>query len=157
MSRILLCLLACGLFTFVTAQPEDAARLPLQKGHTYDILEVKWSPNDKLAFTYSAADGFLYVWQMPAGKLLAAIEDSKIKNKGDEKHALRAFAWSDDSRLIATGSENGSAQIWEAETGKLLWTRRIADEYVTAIRFSRDGNYLAAATSGRAKAPTISA
>ena len=58
--RILLCLLACGLFTFVTAQPEDAARLPLQKGHTHDIIEVKWSPNDKLLLTYSAADGFLH-------------------------------------------------------------------------------------------------
>lgn len=145
--RILLCLLACGLFAFVSAQPEHAARLPLQKGHTHDILEIKWSPNDKLAFTYSAADGFLYVWQMPHGKLLAAIEDSKIKNKGDEKHALRAFAWSDDSRLIATGSENGSAQVWEAESGKLLWTKRIANEYVTAVRFSRDYNHLAVATS----------
>lgn len=147
MPRIFLCVLACGLFTFVTAQPEDAARLPLQKGHTHDIIEVKWSPNDKLLLTYSAADGFLYVWQMPHDKLLTAIEESEIKLKGDKKRALRAFAWSDDSRLIATGSENGSTQIWEAETGRLLWTRRIADEYVTAVRFSRDGNYLAAATS----------
>ena len=147
MPRILLCLLAGGLFTFVTAQPENAARLPLQKGHTHDIIEVKWSPNDKLLLTYSADDGFLHVWQMPHGKLLTSIEDSKIKLKGDKKLALRAFAWSDDSRLIATGSENGSAQIWEAETGKLLWTRRIANEYVTAVRFSRDYNHLAVATS----------
>ena len=147
MSRILFCLLAFGLFTFVTAQTEDAARLPLQKGHTSDIIEVKWSPNDRLLLTYSAGDGFLNVWQMPQGTLLTSIEDSAIKIKPKERHALRAFAWSDDGRLIATGSENGSAQIWEAATGRLLWTRRVADEYVSAVRFSIDGNHLAVATS----------
>src|SRR5688500_20183551 len=84
---------------------------------------------------------------MTHGKLRAGIEYSKIKNKGDEKHALRAFAWSDDSRLIATGSENGGAQVWEAESGKLLWTKRIENAYVTADRFRRDYNQLAVAPS----------
>lgn len=143
----LLCavLLFCsGSLSRIAAQTEEASRLPLQTGHTNAILEVRWSPNDTLLLTYSAADGFLNVWQMPQAKLLSTIEDSAIKIRGDDKRALRAFAWSDDSRLIATGSENGTAQVWEAETGKLLWSTRIADEYVTDVGFSHDEKYLAA-------------
>ena len=134
-----------------TAQTEDALQLPLQTGHTNAILEVRWSPNDKLILTYSAADGFLNVWRMPEGKLITPIEDSAVKIRGDDKRALRAFAWSDDSRLIATGSENGTAQVWEAETGKLLWSTRIADEYVTGVGFSHDGRYLAAVAAPEEK------
>ncbi|MEA2205750.1 MAG: hypothetical protein QOE77_2526 [Blastocatellia bacterium] len=126
------------------AQMEDALRLPLQTGHTNDILEVCWSPNDKLLFTYSAGDGRLNIWQMPQGRLLSTINDSAVQIKGQDKHALRAFAWSDDSRLLATGSENGTAQIWEAESGKLLWTKRVAEEYVMGVGLSHDGKYLAA-------------
>jgi len=122
-------------------------RLPLQKGHTHAILEVKWSPNDKLLLTYSAADGFLNVWKMPEGRLITTIEDSTVRIKGNDKRALRAFEWSDDSRRIATGSENGTVQVWEAESGKLVWTTRIAEEYVTGVGFSHDGNYLAAIAS----------
>jgi WD40 repeat protein len=133
-----------GLPGLTSAQRED---IPLQKGHTSAILEVKWSPNDQRLLTYSAADGFLNVWKMPEGRLITSIEDSTIRIKGNDKRALRAFAWSDDSRFIATGSENGTAQIWEAETGRLLWTTRIADEYVTGVGFSHDGKYLAAIAS----------
>lgn len=136
--------LLVGLPGLTSAQRED---IPLQKGHTSAILEVNWSPNDKLLLTYSAADGFLNVWKMPQGRLITSIEDSNIRKKGSYDRALRAFAWSDDSRFIATGSENGTAQIWEAETGRLLWSTRIADEYVTAVGFSHDGKYLAAIAS----------
>jgi WD40 repeat protein len=136
-----------GLPGLTSAQREDVSTIPLQKGHTSAILEVKWSPNDQRLLTYSAADGFLNVWKMPEGRLITSIEDSTIRIKGNDKRALRAFAWSDDSRFIATGSENGTAQIWEAESGRLLWTTRIADEYVTGVGFSHDGRYLAAIAS----------
>jgi WD40 repeat protein len=144
-------LLFCGALSLITAQTQDAARLPLQKGHTHAILEVKWSPNDKLLLTYSAADGFLNVWSMPQGKLITAINDSSIKIKGNDKRALRAFAWNDDSRLIASGSENGTAQVWEAETGKLLFSIPVADEYVTGLGFSHDAKYLAAVASPKGR------
>ncbi len=133
-----------ALLSQIAAQSEDALQLPLQPGHTNAILEVRWSPNDKLLLTYSAADGFLNIWQIPQGRLIATIEDSTAKVRGSDKLALRAFAWSDDSSLIVTGSENGTAQVWEAETGKLVWSTRIADEYVTTVGFSHDAKYVAA-------------
>jgi WD40 repeat protein len=119
-------------------------RLPLQKGHTIAVLNVKWSPNDELLLTYSAADGYLNVWKMPEGRLLWGVEASEfVKQKHDEHYALRTFAWSDDSRLIATGSENGTAQVWNAATGRLIWKARVADEYVAGLGFSHDKKMLA--------------
>lgn len=144
-------LLLLGWSNQAIAQNEDSLRLPLQKGHTFDILEVKWSPDDKLLLTYSAADGYLNVWQMPEAKLITSIEDTIVRRKGSDKRALRAFSWSHDSRLIATGNENGTAQVWEARTGKLLWTTQIADQFVTGVGFSGDSKYLAAIASPQAE------
>ena len=129
------------------AQNLDPLQLPLQKGHTLAILEVRWSPDDKLLLTYSAADGRLLVWQMPEAKLISSSVDSTARVKDSTKRALRAFDWSHDSRLIATGNENGTAQIWEAQTGRLLWSTRIATEYVTGVGFSPDSKLLAALAS----------
>ncbi len=112
-----------------------------------DVHEVRWSPDDKLLLTYSAADGRLLVWQVAEAKLITIIVDSTVRVKDTTRRALRAFDWSDDSRLIATGNENGTAQVWEAQTGKLLWSTRIASGYVTGVGFSRDAKYLAALAS----------
>lgn len=62
-----LLLLLGGLYG-ARAQSGSAAGLPLQKGHTNAVLESVWSPDDKLLLTYSAADGYLSVWEMPGGK-----------------------------------------------------------------------------------------
>ena len=136
-----------GLSSHIVGQTENPSRPPLQKGHKLGVHKMKWSPNDKLLLTYSAADGQLNVWQMPEGKLVASMRDSSVRIKGNDKRAIRAFGWSNDSRLIATGAENGTAQIWEAETGKLLWSARVAEGFVNAVAFSGDAKFLAAVAS----------
>lgn len=151
MTKRLTVILASALTLFLNclsvtqAQSSKAAGLPLQKGHTNAVLNVEWSPNDKLLLTYSAADGDLNLWEMPEGRLRWSVDASDfVKQKGDERYALRAFAWSDDSRLIATGSENGTAQVWDAASGRLIWKARVAAEYVAAVAFSHDGKIVAA-------------
>jgi WD40 repeat protein len=126
------------------AQSGGAASPPLQKGHTNAVLEVHWSPDDKLLLTYSAADAYLSVWEMPEGRLRWSADARLVRGKPNESHALRAFAWSDDGRFIATGSENGTAQVWDASDGRLVWKSRVADEYVAGVAFSHDGRVLAA-------------
>lgn len=145
-------LLLTGGLSGAHAQSGSAAGLPLQKGHTNAVLEGGWSPDDKLLLTYSAGDGYLGVWEMPGGRLRWRVQDLRsVKDKGDERHALRAFAWSDDGRLIATGSENGTAQVWDAATGRMVWKSRVAAEYVAGVAFSHDGKLVAAAAVGLAK------
>ncbi|HJQ74328.1 MAG TPA: WD40 repeat domain-containing protein, partial [Gaiellaceae bacterium] len=54
---------------------------------------------------------------------------------------IRSFAFSRDGRLLATGSNDSTARIWNASTGKLLHVLR-HHGYVTAERFSPDGRSL---------------
>jgi hypothetical protein len=62
---------------------------------------------------------------------------------------VRAIAFSADEKLVATGGDDGSARVWDltadAETDQEL-SRLSHRDAVTAVAFSRDGEYLVTAS-----------
>lgn len=60
-------------------------------------------------------------------------------------HALDIYsvAWSPDGRLAATGSADGTAVIWNAQTGQQLRTLRGHRSAVQSVAFSPDGRLVA--------------
>jgi WD40 repeat protein len=89
-----------------------------QTGHTNDILEVRFSPDDTELLSYSAGDGRMCLWEVRSGRLLWMTETSFVQ-RGEEAYRLDKFYWSDDGRLFTT-SANGTYQTWDAKTGKVL-------------------------------------
>src|SRR5262245_41935466 len=96
------------------AQTTGAGPDPLQAGHTHDVIEVKWSPDDERLISYSGGDGYIRLWDVKSARLLWSARNSFIQQK-DESYTLAGFAWSPDHSLIASGSRNGMIQLWDAQ------------------------------------------
>jgi WD40 repeat protein len=124
-----------------TAQNAGVAQEHIQAGHTHDVIEVKWSPDDERLLSYSGGDGYIRLWEVKSSRLLWSARTGFIQQK-DEHYTLTNFAWSPDQSLIASGSGNGMIQLWDAETGKLRWNVRAHAENVNTVVFSQDGKYL---------------
>ena len=78
---------------------------------------------------------------------LAGLEEGKVLTG----HSLfvRSVAFSPDGAYLVSGEENRALKLWEASTGKLIWTYQTSSEPaykkgVSGVAFSPDGNYIAA-------------
>lgn len=100
------------------AQPSIAQKLVPQTGHTNDILNVRFSPDDSQLISYSWGDGRLILWDVRTGNLLWMRKTGFIQI-AEERSNLVDFWWSEDGRSIVTRSENGRYESWDSQEGHL--------------------------------------
>jgi WD40 repeat protein len=62
---------------------------------------------------------------------------------------VRRASFSPDSEMIATGSGDGFARIWETRTGKPLTPPMVHNDAITSVVFSPDGRRLAVTCDGQ--------
>ena len=75
----------------------------------------------------------IWSWDLATGRRAPVIEDRK---------PVLAVAASPDGRLLATGSSDGAARIWEQATGRLVTALANHGHHVTGVAFSADGSRL---------------
>jgi WD40 repeat protein len=107
-----------------------------------------FSPGNNYLIGFSGISGALdaprgdnkaYLWSLDTGMEVAILEHQNV---------VRSAEWSPDGQFIATGtglySGQGEVALWDGQTGKLIQYWDGLEAEVSVVRWSMDGNYLAA-------------
>jgi WD40 repeat protein len=97
------------------------------------ILDLRFSPDDRILA--SAAGSDINIFDVQAGTL--------IKKLSKHDAAVNAVAFSANGRLLASGSDDRTAIIWQIDSGKSKHVLKGHDQTVRAVAFSPDGTLLA--------------
>jgi WD40 repeat protein/serine/threonine protein kinase len=100
-------------------------------GETLDLLErhrPKPGEDDRRSFVW------YYLWKLCHGELLT------LRGHASDVHCV---VFSPDGRWLATASQDHTAKLWAAATGKELVTYRGHTDEVNTVAFSPDGKTLA--------------
>src|SRR5436305_76144 len=110
-SEILMRPLILALALFIVCGLLFAQEPKFQFTHKGRVLHIKFSRSGSKLISYSSGNQDLALWDVSTGNLLWKRPISLIQ-KADEYYTLNALAWSPDEKLIATGSANGTVQLW---------------------------------------------
>jgi len=129
------------------------------------VLEAVFAPDATRVATVSS-DGTAWIWDVSSGRNLARLRDGielldlikdvqanivmELRNIAGSKAVpamagIRTAAFSPDGRSVVTSSSNGTARVWDTDSGKELLQLK-HDDVVTQAEFSPDGRRIVTAS-----------
>ena len=126
---------------------EVATRRPIGRlnGHANFCVSLDFSPDGRLLASGSR-DGTAILWSTAAWKKVQRLENpdrDTIMGQSGRRGAVEDVAFSPDGKTLALASFEGTVQLWDVATGKLLKTLKGHSSGVGAVAFSPDGRTLA--------------
>src|SRR6266705_1115385 len=93
------------------------------RGHAGSVVPMAWSPDGK-RIASGSSDGIVEVWDAATGQHLMTYRGhaQSVLPAPDSPRSVLSIAWSPDGKLIASGSSDGTVQVWNATTGKRILT-----------------------------------
>lgn len=127
----------------LAAKPEEVLKLDK---HQSEVFMCAWNPVYTNLIATGSGDASARIWEMndkyaKAGlkectELPHGIETGDRKNKD-----VTTLEWSTDGLLLATGSYDGIARVWD-RTGALIHTLRGHQGPIFSLKWNRRGNFL---------------
>lgn len=111
------------------------------------VSDLAFSP-DGSRLAAGTTEGTVQVWDTATGHMTGAwVQGDAGDWYADVPDFINSIAFSPDSALVASGSEDGSVWVWDVNTGSLhtAWNARLEWPPVQAVTFSPDGSLVAAA------------
>ena len=84
------------------------------------------------------SDGTVIVWGVATGK-----EFFRLKGENGHNEEVRCVAFSPDGKIIASGSTDRSAKLWDVEKKSLMHSLTGHNGFVHSLAFSPTGQFLA--------------
>jgi WD40 repeat protein len=103
-------------------------------------LSTAFSPDGR----YVAADSVERIGssEIFSAKLLNAINGQVVRSFPGHNSYVQSVAFSPNGHLLATGSWDGTARLWNVDAGTPLRTINVTDTNVSSVAFSPDGKHL---------------
>ncbi len=101
------------------------------QAHQGPLTALAWSGT---VLASAGADQKVYLWTVPGFHALHTLTPGGV---------VRALALAPDAKLLATGSDNGSIQLWAVATGKPTMRLEGHSDWIAALAFRDDGRQLA--------------
>lgn len=111
---------------------------------TADINSVAFSPDGRKIAGGIHQSETVCLWDAATGEQLRAMR----ADKANALHWVNTVAFSADSKILASGSEDGNLYLWDVETGKKIRALIEDAENIFSVAFSSDGKTLASGNSG---------
>ncbi|GJM34951.1 MAG: hypothetical protein DHS20C18_39520 [Saprospiraceae bacterium] len=108
-------------------------------GHGAIVYTAAMSPDGKYLLEGSEGN-LINLWDLSRGELVGSLNKAQAKRAPRGK--IRALDISPDGKRLAWGSTDRNVNLWDLENNKPIKSL-VAPHYVSSIRFSEDGKYLA--------------
>lgn len=113
---------------------ESGKELDHLQGHENHVRAVACSSVEDKAVT-GDEDGTILMWSLEHGNL--QILNRLIGHSGGIRH--KCLTWSSDGKKVLSGSWDGSIRLWDAQTGKTIFTGNPGYGRVVSLALSPDG------------------
>jgi len=123
----------------LTLRPEEAASAP--ETMSWAFMSTDFSPDANILAT-GLFGSQIILWNTETGERLRDLQD--LENAFG---TIDDLDWNPDGSLLATGHRGGIVAMWNPDSGELLHSYESDARYAYRVKWSPDGNYLAAGLS----------
>jgi len=116
-------------------------------GHSDRVWSVAFGGDNILAS--GSADATIRLWDINSGQCLKILSGhGDLSPEGDRfTDRVRSVAFSPDTKMIVSGSDDRTVRVWEISTGKCLQILQGHTNSVFSVVFNADGNTVASGST----------
>src|SRR5947209_4355226 len=115
------------------------------RGNSLQAQAITWSPDGKfIASTSGLLSETVHIWDTSTGH-----SSPKHATYAGHAESIQAIAWSPDGKFIASASDDATVQVWNATTGRTIFTYRGQRLGIKTVAWSSDGKRIASGSEDK--------